>query len=273
MKRLFQQRKIISYCNAKKCLCFYSTATKSTNSGKQMDEDPLQCNIYPSRILKFKQPPVARPNPSVFSLPGLSSKPFYDSSDFSLKKDILNLINQELIDTIRNECLNMRKECVSDYAINETEHTLHGGNWEWHSYILKGEKQPIFEKYCPTTTIFLNSINSLQTNIPFAYSFFSSLMPNSDIDAHYGPTNLRLRCHLPLVVPENCGIVVGGEKKQWKEGELMIFDDSYEHYVYHNGSTERILLLFDIWHPEIVEEEKKYIIEMFEQAKKQGWLK
>ena len=53
---------------------------------------------------------------------------------------------------------------------------------------------------------------------------------------------------LPLVVPDNW-IVVGEEEKEWKEGELMIFDDSYEHYVYHNGTTERILLLFDIWHP------------------------
>ena len=49
--------------------------------------------------------------------------------------------------------------------------------------------------------------------------------------------------------------------------ELLIFDDSYKHHVYHHGSTERILLLFDIWHPQISEEEKQHIIDMFDQAK------
>ena len=259
--------------NNNKCYTTTRLTNQNNNSNNNANEDPLQCNIYPSRILKFKDPPIARPNPSVFTLPGLTSKPFYSGNEFNLKKDITNLITPEVVSKIREECLNMRKECKSDYEINETEHTLHGGKWEWHSYILKGEKQPIFEKHCPSTTKFLNSIDLLQTQIPFAYSFFSSLMPYSDIDAHYGPTNLRLRCHLPLVVPDNCGIVVGGEAKEWKEGELMIFDDSYEHYVYHNGTTERILLLFDIWHPEIVEDEKIHIIDMFEQAKKQGWLK
>ena len=97
-------------------------------------------------------------------------------------------------------------------------------------------------------------------------------MPNSDIEAHCGPTNLRLRCHLPLVVPSDCGIVVAGETREWKEGELMIFDDAYEHYVFHKGASERLILLFDIWHPDVVEGEREGIKKMFAAAKQQGWL-
>eukprot|EP00944_MAST-04C_sp_MAST-4C-sp1_P014097 g14097.t1 len=256
--------------------CATSTRRVRQSEDGSGREDQLACNIYPSRTLKFADETVARPNPSVFSLPGLASKPFHDleeSDEFDLKAKVVDLITPELVGTIREECLAMREACESDYEINETEHVLHGGRWEWHSYILKGEKQAVFETHCPSTAEFLNSVDSLQTDIPFAYAFFSSLKPFSGIDAHYGPTNLRLRCHLPLVVPEDCGIVVGGESREWKEGELMIFDDSYKHHVYHHGSTERILLLFDIWHPQISEDEKRHIVDMFDQAKRQGWLK
>ena len=98
-------------------------------------------------------------------------------------------------------------------------------------------------------------------------------MPNSNIDPHCGPTNLRLRCHLPLIVPSGCGINVAGETREWKEGELMVFDDAYEHYVFHNGTSERLIPLFDMWHPDIGKEERTGIIEMFTEAKKEGWLK
>ncbi len=42
------------------------------------------------------------------------------------------------------------------------------------------------------------------TGIPFAYSFFSTLAPGSTIAPHYGASNLKLRCHLPLYC--ECGL-------------------------------------------------------------------
>ena len=53
----------------------------------------------------------------------------------------------------------------------------------------------------------------------------------------------------------------------------MVFDDAYEHYVFHKGASERLILLFDIWHPDIVEGEREGIKKMFVAAKQQGWLK
>ena len=53
---------------------------------------------------------------------------------------------------------------------------------------------------------------------------------------------------------------------------ILIFDDSFEHEVFHNGTGDRIILLFDIWHPEIEKEERVAIIEMFDLAKKNGWI-
>lgn len=47
---------------------------------------------------------------------------------------------------------------------------------------------------------------------PFSFAFFSTLRPNAEIKPHFGPCNLRIRCHFPLIVPSNgdVGMEVGG---------------------------------------------------------------
>lgn len=118
------------------------------------------------------------------------------------------------------------------------------------------------------------------TGIPFSFAFFSVLGPNSSIDAHYGPVNLRLRCHFPLILPsqkddkgeELCGMEIGGQRVQWKLGEPLFFDDSYHHRVWNHSGQERVVLLFDIWHPDLVVEEVDAVTDMFQYAKQQGWL-
>jgi aspartyl/asparaginyl beta-hydroxylase (cupin superfamily) len=88
--------------------------------------------------------------------------------------------------------------------------TLHDGNWEWNSYILKGKRQGEFAVRCPKTVDTLDSIPTLMHSVPFSYAFFSTLKQQSKIAAHYGPCNIRVRCHLPLVVPDgDCGMHIG----------------------------------------------------------------
>lgn len=45
--------------------------------------------------------------------------------------------------------------------------------------------------------------------------------------------------------------------RSWKEGDFIIFDDSFEHEVWHNGTSTRLVLIVDVWHPELTEEEKR----------------
>ena len=63
--------------------------------------------------------------------------------------------------------------------------------------------------------------------------------------------------HLPLVVPEpeRCGIRVAGEARRWEVGKAMIFDDAFEHEVWNEGASARAVLLFDLWHWELSEDE------------------
>jgi aspartate beta-hydroxylase len=86
---------------------------------------------------------------------------------------------------------------------------------------------------------------------------FSVMSPGIHVWPHVGPTNCRIRTHLGLVVPEGPVIRVMNETRTWKEGEFIIFDDSFEHEVWHEGSELRLVLIIDFWHPELTEAEKR----------------
>lgn len=149
-----------------------------------------------------------RPKPSLFFFPGLYAKPLYPPEDFSPLSSLLSEATAE----IRHEYLQWRAHPTmkSDYEVQKSEHKLHEGKWDWNSYILKGKKQSEFAVHCPKTTTLLESIPLLMHSVPFSYAFFSTLSPQTKIDPHYGPCNIRLRCHLPLLVPEgDCGLSIG----------------------------------------------------------------
>jgi aspartyl/asparaginyl beta-hydroxylase (cupin superfamily) len=76
--------------------------------------------------------------------------------------------------------------------------------------------------------------------------------------------NARLICHLPLVVPPGCGFRVADQVREWREGELLIFDDSIEHEAWNESASDRILLIFDIWRPELDEAERRAVAALFE---------
>jgi aspartyl/asparaginyl beta-hydroxylase (cupin superfamily) len=171
-----------------------------------------------------------RPSPSLFLFPGLSARPVWPSNLFQAHTDLLNNNFQ----TILNEYNQIHALRGSDYGVEE--HKLHDGKWDWHSYISKGKRQTDFAVNCPKTAEILESFNSpkLMVGTPFSVSFFSTMHPHSKISAHCGPCNLRIRCHFPLIVPKStniadCGMRIADETFQWKVGQPVFFDDSYEH--------------------------------------------
>ena len=98
------------------------------------------------------------------------------------------------------------------------------------------------------------------TGTPFSYTFFSTMKPGTSIKPHYGATNLKLRCHFPLFIPDEAYLKVAGEARPWEEGKMIIFDDSYEHEAANLSTTqERVILLIDIWHPDLHIEEVQSI--------------
>ena len=64
-------------------------------------------------------------------------------------------------------------------------------------------------------------------------------------------TNCRLRLHLGLRITDGVSLRVADRMMGWEEGKVLIFDDSYEHEVWHNGTETRLILIVDVWHPDI----------------------
>ena len=79
------------------------------------------------------------------------------------------------------------------------------------------------------------------------------MSPQASIAPHYGACNLKLRCHFPLFVPEEAYLSVAGDARPWEEGKMVVFDDAYEHEAANLSlDKERVIILIDIWHPELV---------------------
>ena len=76
--------------------------------------------------------------------------------------------------------------------------------------------------------------------------------------------NTRLICHIPLIVPEECRLRVGNETRAVEFGKAMIFDDSIEHEAWNDSDETRVVLLFEIWRPELSEAERRALTVMYE---------
>jgi ornithine lipid ester-linked acyl 2-hydroxylase len=98
----------------------------------------------------------------------------------------------------------------------------------------------------PVTRAAMRAVGAINCNI-------SRLAPHSVIEPHFGESNAYIRCHLPLRVrgasPE-LGLVVGGEQRSWKEGELMAFTDLHQHSAFNHSDRERLVLIFDVMRPD-----------------------
>ena len=73
--------------------------------------------------------------------------------------------------------------------------------------------------------------------------------PGTHLLPHRGVTNTRVVAHLPLIVPPDCALRVGGEEHAWQEGRVVVFDDTYEHEAWNRSDQVRVVLIFDLWNP------------------------
>jgi aspartate beta-hydroxylase len=143
---------------------------------------------------------------------------------------------------------------VSEFH-TEAEKIDRQGSWKIFVLYENGRKNAHNCQQCPTIVKILEKHSCVRRAGGLIY--LSRLAPHSRVAAHRGPTNLRVRCHLPLRVPHgDCGMRVGNEKLRWTEGQCLVFDDQFEHEVWNNTDDSRIVLLIDMWHPELLQEEQ-----------------
>jgi aspartyl/asparaginyl beta-hydroxylase (cupin superfamily) len=118
----------------------------------------------------------------------------------------------------------------------------------WRTFVLYayGAKARRNCRECPATAAAVERIPGMKT------AMFSILAGGKHIPAHRGPYKGLLRCHLGLRVPGPPGaarIRVGAAMAHWREGEALVFDDTFDHEAWNDSDEARVVLFIDFVRP------------------------
>jgi len=131
---------------------------------------------------------------------------------------------------------------------------------DWSSfYMWKDGLETANVARCPRTMAVLDAAPLCRVDGRSPLVMFSQLKPGAHITPHTGVLNTRLLCHLPLIVPPGCSFRVGNEEREWERGKAWLFNDSIEHEAWNRSDRTRVILIFDVWRPELSEEERHLI--------------
>ena len=117
----------------------------------------------------------------------------------------------------------------------------------WKRFYLKwyDEAHPSARELCPATTEILRAIPSVKA------AMFAELPPGAHLRKHRDPYAGSLRYHLGLVTPgdDRCYIEVDGRRYSWRDGEAVVFDETFIHRAENATGHDRIILFCDIERP------------------------
>jgi len=258
-------------------------------------------------------------NPTVLYVPNLQTQPIVTHlhsskcdallkipslRDIMLQEYITSQINAEWMTndtgTLSFQTYNVKPN-NSPTENNKNKRTSYddSDHHSWQVLYLMNQGQWIHENihHCPQTYKIIKNVQGLLDGCIFGNVFFSVLYPNTVIEAHCGPTNIRHRLHYSLSIPvpfsikrsNHCSMdqnhpTKGTEQQQeppcqeavlrvrekeikWEEGKVFVFDDSIVHEavypVDNNESEVRVVLIVDVWHPDLSVDEKELIQHLY----------
>ena len=213
--------------------------------------------------------------PSMLYFPELAQRAFFERSEFEWAATV-----EAATDEIRDElrAVLTDRSVFTPYIQSEPnaprpDHDLlDDTSWGAFHIFQHGQPHPVNAARCPRTVAALGAAPMPRIGTRSPMALFSRLTPGTHIAPHHGAFNTRLICHLPLIVPPGCGIRVGAETRGWREGELLIFDDSIEHEAWNRGTDERVVLIFEIWRPDIAPAERDALTALLASIEQHGML-
>ena len=222
-------------------------------------ERPLETRSYPQ-------------SPHTFYMPDMPYHTFYPEESLPWLQQLE--AETEVIQSELEALLRVQQDSFKPYIHSgidrpqESDTNLLDSD-DWTSAYLWEDGRPIESviERCPTTADIMEELPLTKINGFSPSVLFSKLAPGARIEPHTGLVNTRLICHLPLIVPADCGLRVGNESRTAVRGSAWAFDDSIQHEAWNQSQQPRVILLFDVWRPELDESERRFIRTLLESVK------
>ncbi len=229
---------------------------------QRLDRFQQSVDVYLGRKRMYQR------QPHNFYYPGLPETQFYDRRDFPWLGPIeaaTDIIRQEFLAILeRNEGFTPYIQYPSNRPLDQWAELNLNPRWNAYHLIQDGHVVQDHAALCPQTMALLATSPAARLPRRSPNAMFSVLAPKTKIPPHTGVTNVRLVVHVPLIIPDNCLYRVGNDTREWKLGEAFIFDDTIDHEANNDSDQTRVVLIFDIWHPDISPAEQALIGDFFE---------
>lgn len=173
-------------------------------------------------------------------------------------------IREELLRLLQSEQGHERVFTTEDVERQNLRGAVGAPSWNGYYFYRHGARRDDNCASCPATTTALESLPLCRVREHGPEVLFSVFTAGTHLLPHRGVTNTRVVGHLPLIVPEDCVLKVGGEIHGWQEGRVVVFDDTYEHEAWNRSKETRVVLIFDLWNPYLTEAEQAAVTDVVE---------
>ncbi|MCB9073612.1 MAG: aspartyl/asparaginyl beta-hydroxylase domain-containing protein [Bdellovibrionaceae bacterium] len=190
---------------------------------------PLNCLLY-----MFTEKRASKPIMDVRQFPEL--KNIQDNWQ-TIKKEVMNLHEKGYFEMTK------KPDAGSYYDLGFRTFYKYG----WSKFYLKwyGYTHTSAQTLCPETVKILKTASLVNG------AMFSILPPGSQLTRHLDPVACSLRYHLGLSTPndDKCYIDVDTETYSWRDGDALLFDETYLHFVRNDSDKYRLILMCDVERP------------------------
>jgi aspartyl/asparaginyl beta-hydroxylase (cupin superfamily) len=209
--------------------------------------------------------------PTEFHYPGVPEIEFHDRShfpQFELLESATEVIREEFEALLEAEAAEMVPyiQYPEHVPLAQWKELNNSREWTAVHLLQNGERVEANARHCPKTLEVLAQMDQPRIRGGSPNAMFSLLAPRTRIPPHTGVANTRLVCHLPLIVPPNCGFRVGASTREWRVGEAFAFDDTIEHEAWNDSDELRVVLIIDLWQPSLSSEERTAVTAVIEAA-------
>ncbi|MFT5136968.1 MAG: beta-hydroxylase [Arenicella sp.] len=173
----------------------------------------------------------------------LPNKPLLDTTyidDLAILRENWELMREEALRLSADGKITAAAN-LNDFGFNSFFRT------GWTRFYLKwyDDYLPSAANQCPKTVEILKQTPSIKG------AMFASLPPDAVLSPHRDPFAGSLRYHLGLATPndDNCYILVDGNRHSWRDGEDVLFDETYIHEAHNRTDQQRIILFADVGRP------------------------